>query len=248
MPLPIEDATIIISEPNGTSDCHLTYIADGEYISEGCYPENEKQYIISVYSPTYGKVSSSSSIPKKAKITVEKSVINDEETTIDFTVEEQSDLEDYYIWDLVDVLYSEETDPAEPFIKPGKKININNWVETIEDEINDIKNNNLTSNISTIGGGDAGSTFKESIKTKTDRITRESLTSTGPKGELKTKTMLRVMTVSKELYEYFKSIESYLSYKDYNPSFHEPITVFDNIEGGIGIFAGYSVEYADIPQ
>ena len=242
---PITDATIIITEPNGTSECKLLHTGNGEYRSKGCLPKSEKNYNIIVSSPKYGIVTASSSIPKNAKVTVQDAKIVNDETIINFTVEQTSILEDFYIWDLVEVKYAEDGDTSKIKTKPSGPLNIQNWIDNINTEITHIKDRNLTSTISAVGYGDAGSTFNETIKTRSILINPPQDTSSVT---YKTKTMLRVMTVSKELYQYFKSIEYYLGYKDYNTSFHEPYSVFNNVKGGVGIFAGFSVEYADIPQ
>ena len=57
--------------------------------------------------------------------------------------------------------------------------------------------------------------------------------------------MLRLMTVSEDLYEYYKSLEDYLKYNNNSASVIEPQKIYSNIKGGYGIFAGYSVQ--DIP-
>ena len=61
-------------------------------------------------------------------------------------------------------------------------------------------------------------------------------------------TKLRVMTVSEELYKYYKSIEDYLEFQGYQSSISESRIVYDNIEGGVGIFAGYNSDFYNIPK
>ena len=60
--------------------------------------------------------------------------------------------------------------------------------------------------------------------------------------------MLKLMTVSPELYNYYKSMEAYLKYNDTSSSVAEPQKLFSNVEGGLGIFAGYSIQYYSIPK
>ena len=52
---------------------------------------------------------------------------------------------------------------------------------------------------------------------------------------------LRVMSISKELYYYYTSVEEYLQNNQYNNHSHQvPQTIYTNVSHGHGIFAGFS--------
>ena len=53
---------------------------------------------------------------------------------------------------------------------------------------------------------------------------------------------LRVMSISKELYNYYYSVEQFLEHSDPN-SLQDPAEVYTNINNGLGIFAGYSESF-----
>ena len=54
------------------------------------------------------------------------------------------------------------------------------------------------------------------------------------------------MTVSKDLYDYYRSIEIYRLRGQVNSSITQPVEVYTNIDGGLGIFAGLAAEVLDI--
>ena len=51
---------------------------------------------------------------------------------------------------------------------------------------------------------------------------------------------LRVMSISKELYDYYHSVEEYLRHDTNNHSNQIPYKIYTNVEQGQGIFAGFS--------
>lgn len=51
---------------------------------------------------------------------------------------------------------------------------------------------------------------------------------------------LRVMAISKELFDYYSSVEEYYRNKDNNHSNQPPTEIYTNVSGGLGIFAGFS--------
>ena len=62
-------------------------------------------------------------------------------------------------------------------------------------------------------------------------------------GKVKFKFELRVMTISKELYNYYSSLEEYYQNNGSNHSHQAPWEAYTNVENGAGIFAGFSESY-----
>ncbi len=49
---------------------------------------------------------------------------------------------------------------------------------------------------------------------------------------------LIIVTLSREMYEYYRSEKLYLDRQDY--VYLEPVTIFSNVQGGLGVIAGYN--------
>lgn len=241
---PIVDATIIITELNGTNLCRLYHIGEGKYKSEDCAPKSERSYRLTVDSQDYGKVTATSSTPQKAIVTVQPLQENPTEDIIDFEIEEQSVLNDFYIWDLVELEVTYGAN-GEQIINRNIDLDIKSWVDQLAREIFDIKNKSLTSNLSASSLGSIGQIMNSNISTQ------KGIVILNPNSQPLTtviETKLRVMTVSEELYKYYKSIEDYLEFQGYQSSISESSMVYDNIQGGVGIFAGYNSEFYNIPK
>ncbi len=247
--LPVEDAKVVIYERNGQLACQLEHHGNGEYRSITCTPSMEKNYRLSVSSSEYGNVMAYSSLPSKAIVKLNTIDSVGDKTIIDFSIEEQPSSNNYYIWDLVDVRIDNSQVVTEPTVEVGTRINMQNWIDDLTDDVYHIKSKKLSSQQSVASYSFDGNTFVTSIAADHSLITKPvepNSTTGGGQVSNKVKTMLRVMTVSEELFQYYQSIEQYLAYDQYKVSFAEPATVYNNIENGIGIFAGYTVEYLEI--
>ena len=238
--LPIDDAIVTITEINGQSTCDMFHKGNGIYESNDCYPEKAHRYRLTVNSPKYGVVSGTSNVPTGGVAKIEKICDEEGEVNIRLQLQDSSQFKNHFIWDLVEVTIIEEV-PTE--VTGGiEGINIGGWLSGRNGN-NPIKTGS-TSAISSSDLLDNEGVISSNLYARSGDIKTITVIEGGQ--VITKKTMLRVMTVSTELFEYYKSIEDYVIYEDYQPSFEEPIKTFSNINGGTGLFAGYTVQYLDV--
>jgi hypothetical protein len=237
--LPIDDAIVTIIEINGQSTCDMFHQGNGIYQSMDCYPEKSHRYKLIVESPKYGKVTATSNVPTGGLARVQQ--VNNEEGEINIQIELQDSslLKNHFIWDLVEVTVIEEVTKE---VTGGiEKINIGGWLDGRGNN-NPIKTG-TTSGVSSAELINNQGIISSTLSARSGDIKSETVLEEGQ--IITKKTMLRVMTVSAELFNYYKSIEDYIIYEGYQTSFEEPIKTYSNIDGGTGLFAGFTVQYLD---
>ena len=242
---PIVDAKVIISQNSGQTLCELVHIGNGVYKGEWCNPSPENTFNVYVNSSLYGSVSASSRMPARAKVSnVEFSSTGEDRTRINFSIEDKSLENNFYIWSLVDIPTEVAiTKPTDPKIQ----LDITKWVKEINDNINSIKGYRITSDFS--AAESPASTINTSLTANNDLIVdRKDLINASIDDKPKSVTYLRILTVSDELFKYYKSIENYLQYEGKNSSVNESEYIYSNVNGGIGVFAGYTVQYIEIEK
>lgn len=238
--LPIEDALVTIIEDNGQSACDMYHLGAGIYQSNDCFPEANQHYKLIVESPKYGIATARSNVPVGGKATVEKVCTNNGEIKIELELQDSSQHKNHFIWDLVEVTVIEEI--KKELTKGIETINIDKWLDGRGNN-NPIKIGS-TSAITPIDLLSSEGKHTSTLTAQNGDI--KSITTIEGGQTITTKTMLRVMTVSPEFFKYYKSIEDYIIYEDYKTSESEPIRTFSNIDGGVGLFAGYTVQYLDV--
>ena len=241
------DATVLVTELNGTGGCRLIHRGNGIYESEDCEPESEKTYKIFVDAPGYRSITAVSSVPKKAIVEVKPLETGDDIGRLEFSIMKQSKLEDYYIWDLIqDTIF---ISPKGDSIISASNIDgfdPHKLIKELSDDIINPKFQNRTNSLSATSNGPVGNIIDKNIIGDLD-IFNTKRPEVAP-GDTTILTRLRVMTVSQELFKYYKSVENYLQFEDYQTSITESRSIYNNVRGGVGIFAGYSYEKFDITK
>jgi hypothetical protein len=241
----IEDAKIVITNRVGAQECQLFHTGNGVYKSFKCTSGQDQYYKISVYSPTYGSVTAESTIPAFAdlsNIQVEQSKEFEDASEISFNITDNSADNNFYIWSVVEVdtsIHSAEN--------PNNfKIDTRQWVSDVSKEIRTNTTGKLNTSLS-------ASEFElenlaDGPKLITSRFNGKDGVGGSP-GNVKNKVwMIRMMTVSSDLYKYYQSLQDYVKVSQTQNSQVDPSKLFSNVRGGLGIFAGYSVKYYEIPK
>ncbi len=242
----ITDATINITDKSGQEVCKLTHEGKGIYKSSRCVSGYDELYKINASSPKYGNVSAQSKVPNKTsinnlKINISKEYINASE--VEFKIEDQSPDKNYYIWSIVSV----DTVLNKVSSDENSKLDFKLWISEIKQQFVNVGSGKLTNTTSVTDLEiQLNSTTKIITNNKTLQRDGDGVTSEPVKAHIVP--MLKLMTVSPELYDYYKSMEAYLKYNVTNSSVSEPQKLYSNIKGGLGIFAGYSIQYYDIPK
>lgn len=252
----ITDATVDIYE----GDSFLTSLTQksqsAEYVSPiGISPEEGKSYRIEVNSPEFGKASATGSMPKHIKvlqafisnesyfegseseewneqveITIEIEDIADEDNFYYATIEPilEDDSENIPFWNRCFVSSDpvfDEDEFSDPFFE-------------VEEETSPIFCGGLTTFTDLLFKGE-----RRSIKVYINKYELYEYIydpTTGESIENLRDIRLVIGSMSQELYNYKRSAKSQYWNQD-NP-FAEPIRVYSNIEGGIGIFGGLTEE------
>ena len=278
-------AKVEIFDQNKEFLYELYHQGDGVYGREDYAPSPKRSYNIKVSAPGYHAVTAKSFVPEKSILVInDYSIIpNDkyEDVEVDFEIEDRSQLESYYIWEVVSI--SGENGG-------GTNPNGNQLSDTWIDELTNNPKNLVNSDREFLGNSSFGDgTYKgtysslegnrrisfsnpilgdvntaddiaeaEISNTKWDpdisnpnEITDDTIDLEEDNGEggdsnsekVTFKFELRVMTISKELYDYYSSLEEYYQNGGDNHSNQAPIEVYTNVDKGAGIFAGFSESF-----
>lgn len=231
----IAKASVSVIEKSNGREIILRHTKDGNYQSDIYPPQPDKTYELVVNVNGYDEIRATSIAPKKSNVV---NIISDEvdKSTTKVNFEIQDNASNYYIWNVVS---SSKVDPLDTAYNGNPK----DLVRSI------VKFNNLNGYLSGVGtesGNDAVSTgglFSSQVKNVDDE---NSGTSGGQPGGPASKKYLRLMTVSKDLYNYYKTVEKFVISPNHNSSFSHTPEIYSNITNGLGIFAGYTEQYKEI--
>jgi hypothetical protein len=239
----IDDAVIAITDQNGFLACNMYHEGKGIYKSSGCTSSFEKNYKVSIYSKKYGSVEASSQVPSLTKVEDVKITTSNEienATEIEFKILDKFVDKNYYIWSVVNV----DTSTSSVVSNITSRLEYGSWITEIEEQFNTVSSGKLSYSTSVAG---SELQYTNSItKLVTNNVFRKEGSEVSDEKNIVP--MLKLMTVSPELYTYYKSMETYIKYNGTNTSVVEPQKLFTNIKGGLGIFAGYTIQYVPIKK
>lgn len=247
----ISDAEVILTDSGTGLKYNLTFESQGNYLLEDFIPVAGRKYNLEVTLKSGKKVFANTTLPMMAKVESVKSgfvnIADDNVFKVDFDIIDDDQTENYYIWDIItsgsevdpftigrdetyrDFLfnYNGNSDPVSNAYTGQSKIYAND-----QSASNGVLNTSLV-------------TFQNFIQeieidtsdTNTQINGNPSTIDSLPNGLTVT---LRVLTVSKELYDYYRSVELYYQSGANNSSISSPTEIYSNVSCGHGIFAGYS--------
>jgi hypothetical protein len=189
-----------------------------------------------------------------------------DDVEVDFEIEDRSKLESYYIWEIVSIDESNGGSLTDPLSKSWLDDLTNKSNDLVEGgreilegnsfgdgtyrgsysssggnkRIGIIKNNdplvNYVQELSPIGKIDPNINLPNEVQHNSGIDEDPIYSEDGEKVVFKYE--LRVMSISKELYDYYSSVEEYIKYN--NDSDAVPYGIYTNVTNGLGIFAGFS--------
>lgn len=266
----VTDARVIIYDQNNTELYELSHDQNGVYISpEGYKPSTTRGYYIKVeVGPEV--LTAYSYVPEQSTLKINKFSIIEEDKSkgveVDFQIEDKSNIEAYYIWEIVSV-------------KEGDNPDVNNNRKLSDALLDNLKSSEINSNIdkreiigvgvfgdgtystvySTLESGRSGrnsnvnpeviSDDNSFVKSDSDLLDKyeEHIVSFNPDedgdndldGEEEGSNVefqyeLRVVSISKELYQFYNSYEASLITGGSKKH------MYTNVENGRGIFAGFN--------
>jgi hypothetical protein len=224
---PVTDAEIIINQ--GEGGIAFTHKGYGVYESDMTLNPDIKSYTVEINSPNYGQVKSSSTLPNTPEVLdheliVEPSGEFGNTTKVNVQIKDEAGIKNFYQLKLIveytytggdGVVYHQF---SEPQTLPAVNENDNEIIgEANEDYIKDVlfdgKEKNLSFYVYSYMSG----------------------------GDTETKYHFYLGSLSEEMFLYKSTTQ--LQQRTSGDPFAQPVTVFNNIEGGYGIFAGYSQTY-----
>lgn len=233
---PIVNADVYVVRKANGLEIPLRHEGNGIYAAYTYMPEADRHYELIVNVPGYPTIKAGSSSPSRSEIVnVISEVVEldgERKTVVNFEIRDNN--RNIYIWNLVS---STSQNPLDTIVNgdPSKLVG----------SIKKHANLQTLMNNSVILGNEAeakGGYF--STTTNNYENTVES-NDPGNSGGDKKK-YLRVLTVSEDLYSYYKSVEKFIYAEPVNSSFSPAIPVYSNIKNGLGIFAGYTEKYIEI--
>ncbi|MBK8700704.1 MAG: DUF4249 domain-containing protein [Saprospiraceae bacterium] len=236
----IEDAKIVITNKAGAQECVLNHVGRGVYKSYRCTSGQDEYYKISIYSEKYGSVSAESTIPARAEVTdilISNSAEIKDASEISFNIKDNSTESNFYIWSIVEV------DTTIHIIDENNslKLDLNQWVNDVRKESSLGASVKLNTSLSATDRDLENAT--SSPKVITSKFLGNGGQGTSNPGSGKEVLMLRLMTVSSDLYNYYQSLQKHVKASQDQNSVYDPGKLYSNVKGGLGIFAGYSVQF-----
>lgn len=271
----IDDARITIYDQNYEELYELYHQENGIYSNEDKSPTAGRGYHIKVERGA-DVLTAYSYVPENSKLKINNFTIvqedKDEGIEVDFQIEDNSDLEAYFIWEIVEI--EKEEDGSS--VVNGDKLSdilINNLnsespiSETDKIEIISVGsygNGTYSTIYSSLKGRNGNRSFGDAVTTyntgkdfiaetqvgvgSDDSIFEYDPTGDGEDGDPNvvggsTTTPdsvfeLRVVSISRELYEHYNSVEA--SDGVVNGSNNKQFPIYTNVDNGIGIFAGFN--------
>lgn len=234
-PRAVTNGVIRIKDENGQLLTTLAHNIEGFYRGTQALPQAGKSYQVEVEAPGYTTVTSQGSVPNPTPITVQDTMrttfLGEQVVSLNVTLNDPPGDENYYVFDVQALLYDS--------------------ADVLFDQY-ELYTYSLEVNLDMDGLGDENSSFQR-IYMKDDAIQGQQysvnlmvgvanlpeIIADPYSGFERADLLVRVRTVSKELYQYLRSYDRYRNYS-FDPTFSQPVQVFSNIENGFGVFGGYS--------
>lgn len=265
----ITNAKVEIYDQNGNSIYELEHLGNGIYGKEDYAPSPKRGYSIKVSAPGYHPVTATSFVPEKSKLVINNVLITPNEDSddveVDFEIEDRSKLESYYIWEIVSIEKGDEGGSVNDPLSKTWIDELKNKSNTLVSDSREILGgtsfgdgtyngtyNSTNGNRIVLENNDPRVNYEHDVtflgKVKPNINLPDEINQNGyvnevedeEGGKVEVKYELRVMSISKELFDYYSSVEEYIKFSNSNSSEGFPYKIYTNVDHGYGIFAGYS--------
>lgn len=230
----VENAEVFIKEIATGRTEQLVYKNEGNYTFTYFTAKADHTYELKVIVPGYDLITATSKVPVKVtNVNVfTENILQDEKEALKVNFNIRDYQSGYYIWNWI---YSDNKTPLDSsvFIGSDKFVVSANQVRGINLR-NDDDNN--------VGIKENGFEFLKSF------VYSDKDDTSGNPGGVNEKYFLRIMTLSKEMYEYYISVEKYLDEDEQISSISYLPKVYSNVHNGLGLFAGYAQKYIEVKK
>ncbi len=236
----IDYAKVLLSCDTFEDSKILTSIGGGKYISSTLYPEVDVTYSIEVEVSGFKTAYARGKVPSPVVISsIDTAMIIEtrgEALQVAFDIESTNTNDDseYYIWDIYNV-NSVKGSNSNPFAQEDWIQNA--WLNTSYSDTDIIADSNQLQSKIFYQNQNGSSIVKGSVLSFDNDIFNGN---TVGNNQDSVKLMLRLLSVSPELYEYSKSVELYNINRNIGSNQSSPLEIYSNVENGLGIFGGYN--------
>ncbi|MFZ1703270.1 MAG: DUF4249 domain-containing protein [Saprospiraceae bacterium] len=232
----IENAIVSVKEKATGRTEELKNVGLGNYTYNYFTAKADHTYELSVRVPGYETISATSKVPMKVgnvNVLTENLIYNEQEVLeIKFNIQDKNP--GYYAWNWI---FSDNKTPIDSsligstgkFVTSVSKFRNIDW-QAIEDDSN-------------LGIKEGEGDFKKSFYylNKTAQVG-------GSFGGPDEKYFLRILSLSKEMFDFYESIEKYIDEESQISSLSYLPKVYSNVHNGLGLFAGYSQKYIEVKK
>ncbi len=200
------------------------------------HPNEGHSYHLEVTTIDGQIVQATTYVPSVLKVDVGKTdgldEVGKQTLEIDIQIEDNITEENFYVWELVENVYEESTNDD------TENSNIAFTLPLVPKK-EDSRLKTLSSLLFISDNDFNGDTYSTKLTLGND-VLIENPTSIDPVEQ--PRFSLRIMAVSKDLFEYLRSYELYKQTDIKVTSIVQPVEVYSNIENGLGIFGGYNLK------
>jgi len=244
----IDDADIKIYNDNGDFLLDFIHIAEGMYQTpDHTHPLENQIYKVEIKVNGYPTIKASSRVPTKAIVenlnTAEIDKDGDKIVKIDFDIQDSEDIDNYYIWEIFN---------GDPEISSTNQSTSNQQeIQTVGPSESSLNNGSWSKLfIQEMDINQALSfSFPAASETGTTNTGNGGTTANTPESDM----YLKVISASADYYEYLLSVQLHENSTNTNgdgagsSTSLTPIELHTNIEGGLGIFAGFNEQFHKLP-
>lgn len=233
----VENAQVMIKEIATGRVESLKYTGNGNYTFIYFTAKADHTYELQVNVPGYNLITATSKVPVKVSsinVFTENIMYNEKQVLeIKFNIKDKNP--GFYVWNWI---LSNNKNPIDSnlFGSPGKLIS----------SVNKFRNINLTGFEENLNHGikEGEGEFRKTI------ILAEDSENDGPDDNTAQdeKYYLRIMSLSKEMYDFYVSMEKYVDENSQISSISYLPKVYTNINNGLGLFAGYSQRFIEVKK
>ena len=244
----IADANVVLKDENGSVLATLDHQLEGRYHTNALNLEVGKSYTLEVSSEGFETITATSSIPTRVDASIMNANIISEQTSesldVNLQLRDNDAADNYYVYEVIDEeeLHFEKEQP----FKLRNIQNIKVLLSSNDENQETVATNTLLqSRVFLKDRTFANAEYNINFKAKSNPA------AVGPvvlsSEEIFDDKKMRVITASKTMYEYYKSIEVQRLKGDANSSITQPTAVHSNVSNGLGVFAGYNEDTLELP-
>lgn len=245
----IDNAKVVIRDADANPIATLSYDVAGRYFSNNIELLAGEKYTLEVSSEGFESITATSIIPHQVEANLQNSNFVpggiSEDLNVDLQLRDNDVSDNYYVYEVGDSI-ALKLSKEEPFkILDLLDVEILLTSEDLNQE-QIATNSLLQSRVFLKDKTFANAEYNINFKAKSNPAAAGPVVLTSE--EVFSDQRMRVVTASENLYEYYKSIESYRIKGAANSSISEPIAVYSNVSNGLGVFAGYNDDQINLIQ